>query len=92
MLVLKGGFICHEEEYVDVDWEWNDDTDSYEVMIPGEGLYTIRTEKAKQVFVGDDFYTFCVFETRKSILGKVTKKEITSFYINIYAYIFMEEE
>ena len=71
-------------EYVDVDWEWNDDTDRYEIAIWDEGefnFYTIPTNKAQIVYIEEEFMTYCVIRTQKTILNKGTKSEVKKFYI-----------
>lgn len=71
------------EEYVDVDWEWDDDFDRYDIFVENRHYY-LPTKKAYVVFIGEEFETYLVITIGKRITGDVVYKDVTKFYINAY--------
>lgn len=99
LVIFVPTYSVERAEYIDVNWEWNDDTNSYEFLIWEEDgsafhFYSIPTEKATIVFVGEEFETYCVIETGKGITGQIQFRQVSKFYINAYYVVkeILEEE
>jgi len=87
-VVLLGIFVCKwdvsYEEYADVDYDWDDDRDRYDVFIDGIGRLTIPTDKATVVYLPTDHTkNIAVVRKEQTIFGKLTSYDLKSFYINV---------
>ena len=72
------------EEYADVDYEWNDDFDRYEVFIDGLGRFYMPTDKATLIFLPDDeTLNVAVIEKEETIFHKFEQYSLKKFYLNI---------
>lgn len=72
------------EEYEDVDYDWDDDHDRYDVFIPEIGHLYIRTSSAQWVFLPDDStinYACVVYS--ENIAKTKSNYTLTKFYINV---------
>lgn len=72
------------EEYEDVDYDWDDDHDRYDVFIPEIGHLYIRTSSAQWVFLPDDStinYACVVYS--ENIVKTKSNYTLTKFYINV---------
>ena len=79
---------CHVEtlEYANVDFEWVDDFQNYEICIVHEDkphYLTFKDNKVKFIYANEDFLNFVVVEHCKRIKDKKDWYGITSFYINL---------
>lgn len=73
-------------EYVNVDFEWVDDFQNYEVVVPYENknLYlTIKDSKVKFIYSNEDFLNFVVVDHDKRIIDKKDWFGVREFYINL---------
>lgn len=73
-------------EYVNADFEWVDDFQNYEVVIPYEEhsyYLTVRDSKVKFIYANEDFLNFVVVNHEKRIVDGLDDFSIESFYINL---------
>ena len=72
------------EEYDDVDFEWDDDKDRYDIYIEELGHFYMPTNKATLVFLPDDYtINYAVIEKEETIIGTLTQYNLVRFYLNV---------
>lgn len=72
------------EEYANVDYEWDDDRDRYDVFIDGIGHLTIPTNKATLVYLPtESTINLAVVRKEQTIFNKLTTYDLERFYINV---------
>ena len=81
------------EAYEDVDWEWDDDRDRYEIWLPEIGSLYIKTDKATLVFLPDDYTLNCaVVQYSRNAVGNRERYDLTKFYLNVGWRGYLEDE
>ena len=80
-------FVCRWnvtiQEYDDVDYEWDDDRDRYDIWVDGIGHLYMPTDKATLVFLPTDAtQNYAVVKKEETIFGKLEKYSLMKFYIN----------
>lgn len=83
---LNSYFYIETLEYANVDFEWVDDFQNYEICIVHEDkphYLTVKDNKVKFIYVNEDFLNFVVVNHSKRIKDKKDLYEIRSFYINL---------
>ncbi len=84
--ILNSYYHVETLEYVNVDFEWIDDFQDYEVCIVHEDkshYLTVKDNKVKFIYANEDFLNFVVVEHNKRVKDKEDWYGITSFYINL---------
>ena len=88
-LVFGARWRAYNDEYV-CDWDWDDDHDRYDVVVPelDYAHFYIPTKEAVFVCVEDESDGFCVIQTRKYLCSEHNPTiQMTHFYINLYKII-----
>jgi hypothetical protein len=85
---LVGVFVCKWDvsyrEYANVECEWDDDRDRYDVFVEGVGHLTIETEKATLVYLPEDSArNMAVVQKAQTIFHTLEEYSLKKFYINI---------
>lgn len=71
------------DDYWDVDYEWDDDRDKYDVYIEELGHFTIPTKEAKLIYLPDeDIKNLAVIANYETIFHQSKKQKLQTFYIN----------
>ena len=84
--ILNSYYYVETLEYVDVDCEWVNDFQNYEVCIVHEDkphYLTVQDNKVKFIYANEGFLNFVVVEHDKRVKDKEDWYGITSFYINL---------
>jgi hypothetical protein len=84
--ILYSYYYVETLEYVDVDFEWIDDFQNYEVNIiheDKEHYLTVKERNVKFIYANEDFLNFVIVKHNKRIIDKKDWYGITSFYINL---------
>ena len=84
--VLYSNYFVEYLEYVNADFEWVDDFQNYEVVIPYEEqnhYLTIKDYKIKFIYANEDFLNFVVVNHEKRIIDGEDYFSVQAFYINL---------
>ena len=89
VIVLSALFIPiipSRESYEDVDYEWDDDINAYDVYIEDLGHFYIDSRKTTLIYVKEEkFKNLAVIQKRTSLLFHIEGEiKLIDFYINVW--------
>lgn len=86
LFLLSIPIIPSRESYEDVDYEWDDDINAYDVYIEDLGHFYIDSRKTTLIYVKEEkFKNLAVIQKRTSLLFHIEGEiKLIDFYINVW--------
>lgn len=70
--------------YDNVDYEWNDEKDRYDIYVGELGYFYMYVQETTYVFAPEDAtLNMAVIEKEETILNQFTRYDLVKFYINV---------